>query len=133
MIKKYWWMWGLAAMFPYVVFAAAGKLQKLIEELGNIVGSLIPIFVGLALLYFIWNVISLIRSEDEGKREEAKKGMWWGIVALFVIVSIWGITRFIREILGVGGDSNISYPHLPDSNNSSSGGGAPSGEPWFGY
>ncbi|MEK7535831.1 MAG: hypothetical protein AAB590_02345 [Patescibacteria group bacterium] len=65
------------------------------------IDNLVPVLIGLALIFFIWNLIGLIRSGDESSREEAKKGMWSGILAMFVIISIWGIIYFIGKSLGI--------------------------------
>lgn len=102
MIKKYWPLVSLALVLPALVSAQTDKFGTFLGFVKGWVDKLIPIFIGVALLYFIWNAITLIRSEDESKREEAKMGMWWAIIAMFVIVSIWGITEFIGISLGVG-------------------------------
>ena len=91
---------GLTLLLPHFTLAVT-TVNKLASKFTKWMNLLIPILIGLGLLYFIWNVISLIRSEDEGKREEAKKGMWWGIVAMFVIVSIWGIISFVGGSLEI--------------------------------
>ena len=74
------------------------------------VGRLIPIFVALALIYFIWGLMKFILAADSEAREEGKKGMWLGIVALFVIVSIWGIVAFISRTLGIDSTTNVNPP-----------------------
>jgi len=59
---------------------------------------LIPIMVGIALLLFIWGVIQFIGSS--GNAEKAQSGrqfMLWGVVALFVMVAVWGLVQFTRD------------------------------------
>jgi uncharacterized membrane protein YuzA (DUF378 family) len=114
MIKKYWPIAYLALVLPAVSLAAG------VDKVGNLLGfvkgwidKLIPILVGVALLYFIWSTIKLITTDNSEKREEAKSGMWWGIIALFVIVSIWGITAWIGELFDVTKDATITTPKIP--------------------
>jgi len=115
MIKKYWPLLTLVSAIPYYVYAD-DRVLPLLGMLKKWLDLLIPISVAIALLYFIWSVITLIRSDEEGKREEAKQGMWWGVVALFVIISIWGITKFIREVFSISGtDAPIDLPTIPDN------------------
>ncbi len=51
-----------------------------------------------------------IRSVSPGSKEEGKSIMIWGIVALFVMTSVWGIVRLIRTELGINQNGNIEIP-----------------------
>jgi hypothetical protein len=59
-----------------------------------------PIIVGLTVAYFIVGVIRFIKSDDKG-REEGKQMMFWGVVGLFVMVSVWGIVSVIQSSLSL--------------------------------
>ena len=92
----------LLLTFPILSSAAMlTETRKLFEAAQGIIADvLIPIAFTLALLFFFWGVAMYIRSEGTGK-EEGKKIMIWGVVALFVMSSIWGLVSFIRgELLG---------------------------------
>lgn len=86
---------------PMFAFAALTGVTSLVDDFGKIVGKLIPILTALALVFFIVGLIRFVIAADEEKRKDGKSMMWWGIVALFVIVTIWGITGFIGESLGI--------------------------------
>ena len=76
--------------------------KGIIQGIGGLVYMLIPISASLALLFFFWGLAKFIlHSGDEKGREEGKEVMKWGIIALFVLVSIWGIVFFIRGELGI--------------------------------
>ena len=96
---------------PTVVFAQV-NLQNLIFKTQNILTSLIPIVIILALLAFFWGLVKYIWSSGEG-HEEGKKVMIAGIVALFVMVSVWGIIRAVQSTLGIGSDSALPAPGVP--------------------
>lgn len=85
-----------------------GNVTDLVESIGNIVQIAIPIVAALALLYFFWGLANFILatgSGDEDKRDKAKSVMIWGIVALFLIVSVWGIVEFIGDALVIDQDT----------------------------
>lgn len=64
--------------------------------------SIIPLLLALALVFFIWGVTKFIlHADDEAKREEGKKFIMWGIIGLFVIVSIWGIVNILNNTFQV--------------------------------
>jgi len=59
--------------------------------------SVIPLIFALALVMFVWGVVQfVIKSDEETKKEKGKQFMLWGIIALTVMVSVWGLV----EILG---------------------------------
>ncbi len=41
-------------------------------------------------------------SDDVKKREESKKFIYWGIIGLTVMVSIWGIVKIVNTTFGFG-------------------------------
>jgi len=106
---------GTSALFlaPFIVFAAATTIQGLIGIIVGILRLLVPVVIALALLYFFWGLAKFIlRADDEAEREKGKQIMLWGIIALFVILTIWGIiavlqTTFVRPA------TTIPLPTLP--------------------
>ena len=83
--------------------------QKLVTDV------LIPLAFALCLFYFFWGVMKYIKSGagSEKAAEEGKRIMIWGIVGLFVAVSIWGIVKFIQSELGIPNIQNVDRPLIP--------------------
>jgi uncharacterized membrane protein YuzA (DUF378 family) len=96
----------LLAVMPMVAFAELSAITTLVDQFGTIVTKLIPILTGLAVVYFIIGLIRFVIAGDEEKRKEGKSMMWWGLVAIFVIVSLWGIISFAQTTLDI--DDNAS-------------------------
>ena len=86
-------------------------LGDLIDAVYGIVNSvLIPLAFALCLLYFFWGVAKYIRN-SAGSEEAAKEGkriMIWGVVALFIVFSIFGIINFIKGELNIPGTNTIN-------------------------
>lgn len=61
----------------------------------SIINMLIPILISLAVLGFFWGVFQYGFTTE--KIAEGKKIMVFGIIALFVMVSIWGILRILAQ------------------------------------
>lgn len=86
------------------IFASAAGLSNLIDaSFGIVTGVLTPLAFALCLFYFFWGMAKYVRtgasSPDAAK--EGKNIMIWGVVGLFVAVTIWGIVSFIRGELRV--------------------------------
>ncbi len=99
---------------PSTTFAQ-NVVSNLISNVSQWVARLLPILTGLALLFFIWTAIQVIRAEGD-KRDEAKKSLGWGIIALFAVISIWGLVIALQRVLGIEGESKaqISGPKIPN-------------------
>lgn len=73
-------------------------LQNIVGNITNILNFyVIPLIVTLALIYFLWGVSMLIfNASSEEKKNEGKSIMIWGIIALFVMVSVWGLVNVLQ-------------------------------------
>jgi hypothetical protein len=95
---------------PMFVFAGGTGVDfswftSLAAAVTDLVGLLIPLAIAIGLLLFIWGLVQYIASSgDEGAKDEGKRKMIWGVIALFVIVSVWGIVTLMGEIFGIGAD-----------------------------
>lgn len=106
--------------FP--VFAYAQESPNLeyfndaIIAIGELVELLIPLAIAIGLLLFIWGIVQFIaHSGDEEAKETGKRRMVWGIFALFVIVSVWGLVDLLAEIVGVEQGTPVQVPEIPNS------------------
>lgn len=92
---------------PSLVFAQLTGVKDLIKAVGSLINPLIGILVGVALLVFFGGLAKFIFrvGGDENAVEEGKRIMIWGLIALFVMISVWGIISFIQGELLPGGSS----------------------------
>ncbi len=89
------------------------NLVALALNIREVVDQLLPITVALALLFFIWNLAKFILRAGKGEStQEGWSMIGWGIIALFVMVSIWGIVGFIGQTLGIGQGGVMAVPGL---------------------
>lgn len=80
----------------------------------DLIATAIPVVAGIALLVFFYGLGKFIlNAGSDSGRDEGKQVMKWGIISLFVLVSIWGIVAFLSgDILG---EYFIGIPQLPIS------------------
>ncbi|MCR4330360.1 MAG: pilin [Patescibacteria group bacterium] len=83
-----------------------GELILNIEE--HILNPLIGILFALALAIFLWGIARFIfQSDDESAREQGKQHIIWGLVGMFIMVSVFAIIHLIV------GTFDIPPPDLP--------------------
>jgi hypothetical protein len=102
------------AFTPSFAFAQSlGNLETLLESVGRLVDMALPIVVALALLAFFYGLAKLIWGGAEAVAE-GKTLMIWGVVALFVMVSVWGLVRFVGDAFGIDqGEDLDNVPSVP--------------------
>ena len=91
------------AFAPVLAFAQQlGNIETFVSSIGRVVGLALPIVVAIALLAFFWGLVKFIFAQgNEESKADAKKIMLWGLIALFVMVSVWGVVRFIGSAIGI--------------------------------
>ena len=68
----------------------------------NIVLPLVELLFALTMLIFIWGLIGLFRSGDDPKvREAGQQHILWGVIGIAIMVSVYGIIRFVASSLGL--------------------------------
>jgi hypothetical protein len=99
--------------FPVLTFAALDGVKGLLYDFSDILSLLEPIIIGLAFLYFFWGVSQFIlHAGDQKLRDDGKRKMLWGVIALFVMLSIIGILHRVGDLIGVPVGSS-GQPTLP--------------------
>jgi nicotinamide riboside transporter PnuC len=104
---------GSAWALPFMAMAQTVNptyLQSLVGSAKVLLDQLVVFLIALAVVWFIWNVIKYAMSNEEDGKEKAKNQMIWGIIAIAVIVSVWGLVAILQNIFGVNttGAGNVS-------------------------
>lgn len=82
----------------------APKLQDVLKY-GTcfIQNAIIPFLFALAIAFFIWGIIQfvILGAGDETKRTQGRQHMIWGVVALAVMLGVWGLVKIVGGTLGL--------------------------------
>jgi len=90
-----------------------GYLDGLADQIGTLVETLVPIVIAIGLLLFLWGLVTYIAaSGDEAAKEEGKRKMVWGVIALFVMVAVWGIVQILITLTGAD-NNTVTTPVIP--------------------
>lgn len=79
--------------------------QKLVKKINNlIINPLIALMFAVAFAYFIWGVVEyVLKGSSDEARSRGKQHMLWGIIGIFVMISVFGIMQLLINTLGVTG------------------------------
>ena len=65
--------------------------------------AVLPLLFMFAFVSFIWGVVQfMLNSDEEAKREQGRQFMIWGIIAIAVIGSIWGLVGILTKTFNLG-------------------------------
>jgi hypothetical protein len=72
-----------------------------------ILNPLIIFGFAVALLFFFWGIFEFITSTAEvAGRDKGKKNIVWGIIGMFIMVSVFGIINLILNTFGIDTDKS---------------------------
>ena len=108
-------------VFMNIAYAQGGSLNQ-IENINNLVVRLaslgdvvVYLLVSLAVVYIVWSVVQYFIKGKEGdeSRKEAGLRILWGLVGLFVIVSLWGLVNILVRTFST--DANVPRDRFPSA------------------
>lgn len=94
-------------------YQSYGGVESVIGNILFIVAKLVPILIGLAVVFFLWGVMKYGLSQKEEERESAKGIIINGIIILFVMVSFWGLVNVIANTLDLAGPQGNTLQENP--------------------
>jgi hypothetical protein len=74
-------------------------LATLVSQIIGVINLLVALLGSVALVIFIWGGVRyLFKSDDTGKQAQ-KEFLGWSLLALFLIVSVFGILQLVQGVL----------------------------------
>lgn len=68
----------------------------------ELINPFLGLLFGAAMLYFLYGLmVFMIGAEDQQKREVGKRHMFWGLVGMLIMISVFTIIRVGLATLGV--------------------------------
>lgn len=63
----------------------------------------VPIIFAFAFATFVWGVVNyfFLQGDNETKRAEGKQFVFWGILGMVVLFSVWGFVNIVLSTLGI--------------------------------
>ncbi len=118
MYKKFVGLGAMALALAPVVAAAQSfdNFDSAIATITGWINSLIPLLIGIAVLVFLWGVLKYVTAgADEKKRKEGASLVGYGVVAIFVMLSVWGLVNVLISTFDLKNDIPTNIPQVPTS------------------
>jgi len=92
--------------FPFVTHAQS-NVNELIGKFLAIVNRLVPLIIAIAVLAFLWGMLRYVVSDSPEKRKEAIGVIIYGVIAIFVMVSVWGLVNVLVDTFNFGPHNGV--------------------------
>ncbi len=142
---------GMLRLFQYVAVVTVlfapksgfaqdlGWYNNVVLGIGDLVALAVPILLGIAVAVFVWGLLQYFwQGDDETVRGESRAHMVWAVLALFVIVTVWGLVALLMELTGVQDGETVEAPNADFGdggfgNGGGGGGGGGGGTPGWDF
>ena len=67
-----------------------------------VINPAIQVLLAVAILYFLWGVWGFVRNSDNAEgRQDGSRHIGYGLIGIFVMVSVFGIIALIQKSFGL--------------------------------
>ncbi len=102
-------------LMPLAVFAQ-GDIDSVLGTISRLLNRVIPLLLGLAVIYFIWALIKYVGSAgDDDSKKEARGQMLYGIIIIAVMLGVWGLAAILLNTFGINQTGPTVIPTIPRS------------------
>jgi len=95
---------------PNIIFAQTKPkdFSGLTSNILIVIGGLVNVAMAFAVMYFLVGVVKYLTQQgNEKARSEAIQTISWGLLGLFVMITVWGLVKLIQQSLVGGGSLGI--------------------------
>lgn len=100
------------AMPVLVLAQTTDDAFSLLELVTKVLNAIVPVLIAFAVVWFLWGVFSYMFTDDEEKKGKAKEMMIYGIIGLFIMVSVWGLVNILGGTLDL--DTAVPTEGIPN-------------------
>lgn len=79
-----------------------GELGGILCKVSQLIAGVLPVLIALAVLYFVWGIISFVIADEEEAKTKGRDRIIYGVIGLAVIIGMWGLVAIFNTTFGVG-------------------------------
>jgi uncharacterized membrane protein YesL len=101
----------LVLVLPALASAQAVGLMGTLITINRFLNGLIGIIITIAIIVFFWGLVRYLTNAGEEKHNGLIT-MFYGLIAIFVMVSVWGIIHLLQATFGIQGANQAIVPAI---------------------
>jgi len=110
-------LFAAALSVPFIAEAAGAPktFKELADQVFTLLTSGIATLVALGIVIYLWGIASNMMKLSSGESAPYRAYVLWGVIIIFVMVSILGIVRLIGTTLFSGSNAPVQQTPAPAS------------------
>ncbi|MCX6717042.1 MAG: hypothetical protein NTV72_03890 [Candidatus Taylorbacteria bacterium] len=110
-----------AFLLPGVALAGTNSIgtsqitnaDQVVIKIVSIFNVAIYLLISFAVLYLVWMIVKYFIAGDSSKKGEIATQIGYGILGLFIILSIWGLVKILTNTFSTGGSNTADTANFP--------------------
>jgi hypothetical protein len=90
---------------------------NVVDNLTSAANALIPFFLAIAVVVFIYGVIKYILVTGAEEKSAARGYIIYGIIGIAVIISLFGVIKLLQNTLGIQDNASVTIPQFDTNAN----------------
>lgn len=74
-------------------------LTTLVAQIISVINLLVALLGSIALVIFVWGGVRYLFKSDDSHNQAQKEFLGWSLLALFLMVSVFGILQMVQGML----------------------------------
>jgi|SRR3989344_2179547 len=100
-------------LLPIISFAAITDFKSLVNKIIENINYLMVLVVGLAVFVFTWGIFKyFVAGANEKKVEEARNVLIYGLLGIFIMLSVWGLVNILINTFGFTATTQPTIPRF---------------------
>jgi hypothetical protein len=84
------------------------SLWEISPFVGSILSTIFPAFLAIAVFVVIYGILKfIIHADDESERAKGRWALLWGIVGIFLMLSVWGLVWILVNTFGLSDNTPV--------------------------
>jgi hypothetical protein len=105
-MKKFSYLALASILLPLSVAAQArttsiNSIWDIFTFIKNILDAALPLIIAVAVVYFVYAIFMYVVAVNDEKKAAAKDKIIYGIVGLFIMISVWGLVNILVNTFGL--------------------------------
>ena len=86
---------------PSIALAQSPQsFSELVNLLINILQVAVPFIIGITIIVMLWaGAQTILHGDNPQKLADGRRVLMWGIIILFIMVTVWGFVNLLRSVL----------------------------------
>ncbi len=89
------------------MLASAASITDIIVLASSVLNALIGLLITAAIVVFFWGLVTYMFSHAADKKSEGLTIAMYGVLTIFIMVSIWGIIKLLQSTFSVTDTSPV--------------------------